>query len=75
MGRRSRVLAALAVVPAAAIISAPAGLAAPHCTTTAPNTTQCQTGGSTAIVTSPRATNYGPWYGPMFGFGGVFIGW
>ncbi|CDO32075.1 hypothetical protein [Mycolicibacterium porcinum] len=71
-----RCLAALLAVPCLAILTAPAGSAAPKCTNTSPNTTQCQTNGSTQIVTSPPAlNNYGPWYGPVFGFGGIGIGW
>lgn len=71
-----RYLAALLAVPCLAILTAPAGSAAPECTNTSPNTTQCQTNGSTQIITSPPAMrNYGPWYGPMFGFGGIGIGW
>ena len=71
-----RYLAALLAVPCLAILTAPAGSAAPKCTNTSPNTTQCQTNGSTQIVTSPPPlNNYGPWYGPMFGFGGIAIGW
>ncbi|QRY51570.1 hypothetical protein [Mycolicibacterium septicum] len=71
-----RYLAALLAVPCLAILTAPAGSAAPKCTNVSPNTTQCQTNGSTQIITSPPAMrNYGPWYGPMFGFGGIGIGW
>jgi hypothetical protein len=64
-----RYLAALLTVPCLAILTAPAGAGAPQCTNTGPNTTQCQTKGSTAIVTSPPAMDYGPWYGGVFGFG------
>lgn len=71
-----RYLAALLAVPCLAILTAPAGSAAPKCTNTSPNTTLCQTNGSSQIVTSPPPmNNYGPWYGPMFGFGGIAIGW
>lgn len=74
MSNTVRCLAAGLAVACSAILTAPAGAAAPNCTNTSPNTTQCQTNGSTAIVTSPPAmNNYGPWYGPVFGFGG--IGW
>ncbi|GAC1408098.1 MAG: hypothetical protein NVS4B6_02710 [Mycobacterium sp.] len=56
----------------AAIAIAPVSAAAPQCTTTAPNTTQCETNGSTMIVTSPQQTNlYGSW--PWWG-GGIVIG-
>ncbi|WP_162464954.1 MULTISPECIES: hypothetical protein [unclassified Mycolicibacterium] len=75
MTNMSRYLAALLAVPCLAILTAPAGAAAPKCTNTGPNTTQCQTNGSTAIVTSPPAMNYRPWYGWGFGLGGIVIGW
>ena len=69
-----RYLAALLAVPCLAILTAPAGSAAPKCTNTSPNTTQCQTNGSTQIITSPPAMrNYGPWYGPMFGLSLIHI--
>lgn len=59
----------------AAIAIAPVAAAAPHCTTVAPNTTQCETNGSTSISTSPQQNNfYGgwPWWGGglVIGFGG-----
>jgi hypothetical protein len=70
-------LAAAAGV-AAAVAMAPVAAAAPQCTTTAPNTTQCQTNGSTSIVTSPQVTNnWGwPWWGGglVFSIGGIGIG-
>ena len=56
----------------AAVALAPAAEAQPRCTTTAPNTTQCQTNGSTQIVTSPQQNNWfggWPWWG-----GGIVIG-
>jgi hypothetical protein len=57
----------------AVIAMAPVAAAQPRCTTTAPNTTQCQTNGSTQIVTSPRQNNYwGGW--PWWGGGGLVIG-
>jgi hypothetical protein len=63
----------------AAIALAPVGAAQPQCTTVAPNTTQCQTNGSSAIVTSPQLqNNYGgwPWGGGLvIGFGGWGWGW
>ncbi len=40
-----------------AIAMAPVAGAQPRCTTTAPNTTQCQTNGSAQIVTSPQQNN------------------
>ena len=62
----------------AAIALAPVASAQPKCTTTAPNTTQCQTNGSTQIVTSPQQNNnWGwPWGGGLvIGFGGWGWGW
>jgi hypothetical protein len=56
----------------AAIAVAPVAAAIPQCTTTAPNTTQCQTNGSTQIVTSPQQNNNWAW--PWFGGGGIVIG-
>lgn len=56
----------------AAIAMAPVAAAAPQCTNTGPNTTQCQTNGSAQIVTSPSQNNYyGGW--PFYG-GGFVIG-
>lgn len=75
MTNKSRYLAAVLAVPFLAAFAAPVATAAPQCTNTGPTTTQCQTGGSTQIVTSPPAMNYGPWYGWGFGVGGVVIGW
>jgi hypothetical protein len=64
----------------AAVAFAPVAAAQPRCTTTAPNTTQCQTNGSSQIVTSPQQNNwYGgwPWWGGglVIGIGGIGIGW
>lgn len=61
------------------LLVAPVAAATPECTNTGPTTTQCQTRGSTQIVTSPPAMNYGPWYGWPYGgigigLGGIFIG-
>ncbi|MFI5510344.1 hypothetical protein ACIA48_23000 [Mycobacterium sp. NPDC051804] len=47
----------------------------PECTNTAPYTTQCQTNGSSQIVTSPQPINdwggWGPWGGGLvIGIGG-----
>jgi hypothetical protein len=59
-----------------AIAIGPVAAATPQCTNIAPNTTQCQTNGSSQIVTSPQVTNnyWGyPWWG-----GGISIslgGW
>jgi hypothetical protein len=62
-----------AAVGAYAIVAAPAVSAAPECVTVGPNTTQCQTNGSSAIVTSPPPiSNEGGW-GPYWG-GGLIIG-
>ena len=58
---------------AGAIAMAPVAAAAPQCTTTAPNTTQCETNGSAQIVTSPQQNwGYGGW--PWWGGGGIVIG-
>lgn len=46
---------------AAAVLLAPTAGAAPQCTTTAPNTTQCHTNGSSQIVTSPSITTNPTW--------------
>ncbi len=59
-----------------AIAMAPVAAAVPHCTNTGPNTTQCETNGSTQIVTSPPANNnYGYWGFPIIAFGGGGWGW
>nr|WP_090344881.1 hypothetical protein [Mycolicibacterium malmesburyense]CRL76722.1 hypothetical protein CPGR_04072 [Mycolicibacterium malmesburyense] len=51
---------------------APVAGAAPECTNISPNTTQCQTNGSSQIVTSPSVqTN--PYWGWPWG-GGLVIG-
>jgi hypothetical protein len=62
-------LAAAAV--GVAVWAAPVATARPECINTGPNTTQCQTGGSTQIVTTPPAMNF-PWWG--WPFGGFVIG-
>jgi hypothetical protein len=63
----------------AAVAMAPVAAATPQCTTTAPNTTQCQTNGSAQIVTSPQQNNYWggyPWGGGLvIGIGGFGWGW
>ena len=60
----------------AAIAVAPVAEAAPQCTNTGPNTTQCETNGSSQIVTSPPPNNnYGYWGFPIIGFGGWGFGW
>lgn len=57
---------------AVSVALAPAAVATPKCTTTAPNTTQCETNGSTQIVTSPPNFNNFPWFG--YPFGGFIVG-
>lgn len=60
----------------AAIAVAPVATAAPQCTQTGPNTTQCESNGNAQIVTSPPANNnYGYWGFPIIGFGGWGHGW
>ena len=62
----------------AAIVLAPVASAQPRCTTTAPNTTQCETNGSAAIVTSPQLQNNWGWPyngGLVIGIGGWGWGW
>ncbi|RDH75006.1 hypothetical protein DVS77_29185 [Mycolicibacterium moriokaense] len=60
----------------AAIAAAPVATAAPQCTNTGPNTTQCETNGSAQIVTSPPPNNnYGYWGFPIISFGGWGLGW
>ena len=56
----------------AAVALAPVAAAQPRCTTTAPNTTQCETNGSAQIVTSPQLNNNWGW--PWWGGGGIVIG-
>lgn len=59
-----------------AIAVAPVAAAAPQCTNTGPNTTQCQTNGSAQIVTSPPVTNNYPYWGfPIISFGGWGFNW
>lgn len=67
----------VASAAAASIAIAPVAAAAPQCTNTGPNTTQCETNGSAQIVTSPPANNnYGGYWGyPIIGFGGWGFGW
>jgi hypothetical protein len=78
MSTKFRYLATLLVASAAAgsIAVAPVAVAAPQCTNTGPNTTQCETNGSAQIVTSPPPNNnYGYWGYPIIGFGGWGFGW
>ncbi|WP_197373067.1 hypothetical protein [Mycolicibacterium baixiangningiae] len=49
-----------------ALLAAPTASALPECVNTSQRTTQCQTGGSTQIVTTPPDINYGF---PFWGFG------
>lgn len=51
---------------------APIAGAAPECINIAPNTTQCQTNGSSQIVTSPSVQT-SPYWGWPYG-GGLVIG-
>jgi hypothetical protein len=65
-----------ATAACAAITVAPIATAAPECTNTGPNTTQCESNGNAQIVTSPPANNnYGYWGFPIIGFGGWGLGW
>jgi hypothetical protein len=63
---------------AAALLAAPTASGLPKCTTTAPNTTQCdRPGGSTSIITSPNVNNnynYPSFWNNGFGYGGIVIG-
>ncbi|KUI24069.1 hypothetical protein AU196_09970 [Mycobacterium sp. IS-1742] len=61
------------VLVGAAALTAPVAAAAPECVNTGPRTTQCETGGSTQIVTTPPENNYGWPYGG-WGYGGLVIG-
>ena len=56
----------------ASVMMAPVTSAAPDCTSTGPNTTQCESRGNAQIVTSPSDNNFYPWSG--WGFGGWGIG-
>ena len=67
-------LAAFSLAFSLLMTPVPAAAIPPRCVDTAPNTTQCSTNGSTAIVTSPpsnRFNNYG--FGPWFGWGGGLV--
>jgi hypothetical protein len=62
-----------ATVGACVFAVAPVTSAAPECVNVGPTTTQCQTNGSSQIVTSPAPiNNWGGW-GPYWG-GGLVIG-
>lgn len=61
----------------AAVLVSPTAAAAPQCTNIGPNTTQCQTNGSSQIVTSPSVQTNPYWGGWPWG-GGLVInlgGW
>jgi hypothetical protein len=60
-----------AAVVCAAVTMAPVAAATPQCTNVGPNTTQCQTNGSSQIITSPPVNN---WYGGWPWGGGIVIG-
>ncbi|MDG5482797.1 hypothetical protein [Mycolicibacterium gadium] len=63
---------------ACAVALVPAAAATPECINTGPNTTQCQTNGSSQIVTSPPPISNGGGWGPYWGGGGLVIslgGW
>lgn len=70
--RRVGTLALTTLLAGAALLAAPAAIAAPECVDTGPRTTQCETGGSTQIVTTPPDMNYGWPFG--WGYGGFLIG-
>jgi hypothetical protein len=70
--RYLRALLATASVGAAMLAAAPAE-ATPTCTNTGPNTTMCQTNGSTQIVTTPPTTSFNPGWGWGWGLGGFSI--
>jgi hypothetical protein len=60
----------------ASLVMAPAAAAAPECIDISPTTTQCETNGSSQIVTSPPVINNYPWFG--WPYGGISIslgGW
>ncbi|GAS86462.1 hypothetical protein [Mycolicibacterium brisbanense] len=58
-----------------AMLTAASANATPKCINTTPTTTQCQTNGSTQIVTTPPATNFSPGWGWGIGLGGFPIVW
>jgi hypothetical protein len=75
---RTRYLATLLLGAglSASVVAAPAALAAPQCTNTGPNTTVCETNGSSQITTSPPQQNFvNPYWGGFgLGWGGIVIG-
>lgn len=68
-----------ATVGACVFVATPAASAAPRCVNIGPTTTQCETNGSSQIVTSPQQNNnwggWGYWErgGLVIGLGG--FGW
>jgi hypothetical protein len=69
-------LAAFSLAFSPLLSPAPAAAIPPRCVDTGPNTTQCSTNGSTAIVTSPprnQFANFGPWFGGGWGWGGGLV--
>lgn len=62
-----------ATVGACVFVVTPAASAAPRCVNIGPTTTQCETNGSSQIVTSPqRNNNWGGW--GYWARGGLVIG-
>jgi|EndMetStandDraft_2_1072991.scaffolds.fasta_scaffold16543_1 hypothetical protein len=61
----------------AAVLFSPVATAAPKCTNVSPQTTRCDTLGSTSIYTSPPPMDFG-WPGWTYGYGwggpGLVIG-
>ena len=53
-------------------VATPAAAAAPRCVNIGPTTTQCETNGSSQIVTSPQPNNN--WAAGVLGGGGLVIG-
>jgi len=61
-----------ATVGACAFAVTPAATATPRCVNIGPTTTQCETNGSSQIVTSPQPVNNWGWM--PWGDGGLVIG-
>ena len=61
-----------ATVGACAFVVTPVASAAPQCVNIGPTTTQCETNGSSQIVTSPQPVNNWGWV--PWGAGGLVIG-
>ncbi|KUI39372.1 hypothetical protein AU194_18480 [Mycobacterium sp. GA-2829] len=72
---RIQLATATTILALATVSAMPVAAAAPDCVNTGPRTTQCETGGSTQIVTSPQEVlPYSGWgYGYGYG-GGLLIG-